>query len=523
MICERCHQDHERVVAACKANLYRFSRICCGYNIGPEHAREPSADFHGRVCQWYQKQLDANERFIFVAVPRKHLKSSILTVANCLWILVRDPNERILLVSETSDLAEDWVGQMKALIQRDSKDFFGFAHYFPELVPDPKKTIWNAGEFCINRPGTYSFPSVKAVGLRATVTGMACTMVILDDLVGKVVASSPELLDNAKSMLRETRRTFADPNTGRQLVVGTLWPGGYYEDLCKDKNFAKLILGCYRDGRWEAQFGGEATGEPVWKEGFTQHTLTQQRELDGEFEFAHQWLNTFVEEGLRRFNEDDLRYFVMDGGHERVAFGVENSESVPIGNLIVRMIVDPSTGEGKDETAIVICGWHRERCRLFVLEAWSARALPPAIIDKIFELNAKWRPRALSIEEVAFQKTFKHWLAAEMTRRDDRLPIRTDVKPESRKKSARIIDGFQPFVAAHQVYFHRTQAKLIRQLLDYDPAREDQADDLVDCLAYHAQFCTYSPREYKDPNEIPLAKTEDGAESGRWYGLECVA
>lgn len=525
-ICKICELDHDRVREACRRSLLTTARILCGYVKGSEHTKEPSARFHGRICDWYQKKQAANHREIAIIIFRNALKSSMFTVAETIRKLITDPNRRILIVSASSDLPTKWIKQMESLIRADDETH-GFRHYFPDLVPEKPET-WNASEFTINRRGIYAQPSVQAMGVGTSMTGGKYTDIILDDIINRQTSGSPEKMAETISFYGEVRRLFADPASGNLLIPMTLWPGGLYEGILRDEHIQKLIIGCYKDSRW-AEFSGEvADGSPVWPEGAPKSFLDREYNRSI-YEFSHQYLNVITDVGMQRFESGDMMYYYPDATYDRLAFETDRGPGFVLKeDLSVQMTIDPSTGEGDDESAIIVSAWHKETSRAFVLEAWSGRVLPEGLTNRIFEIYAKWellglKPLGVAIEEQGFQKTYKHWLRNESMRRGVHLPIRDDIRPESRSKSSRIVDGLQPFVKRHQVYFTKEHLRLVRQLVDYHPGRLDQRDDLVDALAYQVRFWSYAPREaYRDEfAEVPIHDEDQSDE--RWYGLECAA
>jgi predicted phage terminase large subunit-like protein len=263
--------------------------------------------------------------------------------------------------------------------------------------------------------------------------------------------------------------------------------------------------------------GAGDEGAPVWAEGYTRKVFEMMRENMGELKFAHQMLNIPREEAMSRFNEEDIVYFTADSDFSRLYVG---GEMVRRSSLHTLMIIDPSTGEGEDESAIVVCGFNKDSAKAFVIDAWAERVLPGPLIDRIFEMYGRWKPAWVGIEEAGFQKSLKHFLMAEMARRGVSIPIRADIKPARINKKVRIIDGLQPFIARRQVYFRRDQRKLIQQLLDWMPERQDQRDDLVDALAYNVPFWTFAPRRALD-SEIPYMDIENRDDEAPSYGLRC--
>ena len=69
-------------------------------------------------------------------LPRYHGKSRVGTVAYCIWQLFRNPDLRILIISEIWDNARDMLGMIKDIYQDISETKDTELHYIYEIMGD---------------------------------------------------------------------------------------------------------------------------------------------------------------------------------------------------------------------------------------------------------------------------------------------------------------------------------------------------------------------------------------------------
>jgi len=419
------------------------------------------------------------------------------------------------------------------------------AHFFPNRTLDygNPKTKAKMSRLELPRHGNYREGTIEASGMDARVTGGHFTDQIFDDLIDETMIDSEILQAKSVNFVKRANPLFVNPAEDLRIIVGTRWPGEFYNWLLdEDSNIFRtsevLLLGCYVDDRLRSFLNetGKATilsdGEPIWPYdekkgcGFTLETLENIR-ADSEYDFVHQYLNLEVSDEMRRFRKEDIKYFSWTTDKfQRPCVMVKtevNTFVVPIKELYISMTVDPATGEGRntDESAITVCGHDRRSGLIFVLDAWDGRVTAFDLINKVLDMAEEWKPNVVSPEDVSFQKTLKWYLKKTMMERGQHFPIRP-VKPGTKSKGARIVDSLQPFVRNQQVHFTKGQRKLVSELLNLQVVGGKvigRSPNLADSLAYHVEYWRGKnrPQEKEDIDYFDSHKVE----LGRAYGLEC--
>jgi predicted phage terminase large subunit-like protein len=475
-------------------------------------------------------------------ISRGFLKTSYI-IAYMVNQILNDPEVRILYRMSSASNAESTLDSIATILSPSNPVL---AHFFPYAVLDPKEhgTKATATRIRVKRNGVYREGTIDARGIDSKITGGHYTHQIIDDPVDEKMVDSESTQDTAINRVKRSDSLFVEPNKNIEIIVGTRWPGMFYQWLIEDSGIAdeywSMILGCYKDARYAdflqkigrevPEFDGEK--DPVWPEHFSVETLDR-IERKSPYDFIHQYLNLAVEEGGRRFNKEDFNHYWIDHdkmtGTETCFVPVANGSTyrVPVHRLYRTVTIDPATGEhGKtDQSAITTCGFDRKTGMIFLLDAVQGRWLPDELIDRIIGAIRRWKPHVVAPEDVSFQKTLKHFLKQEMSRQGVGARIQP-VKPGRIGKGRRILDALQPFVAGGQLFVQkihdRTVVDELCSLQVVGGKVVGRSPNLADSLSYHAEFwrgLELRQIEVEDPDDRVKEAHEDVDPQ---YGLQCL-
>ena len=177
----------------------------------------------GREPSWlhpsmkYEKGL-ANNR-ILVNIPPNHAKSITITVDYVTWQVVRNPNFRVLIVSQTQQLAADFLYAIKQRLTHPMYEDLQSA-YAAGVGFNSKSASWQATRVTFGtelRESSEKDPNIEAIGIGGQIYGKRADMIIVDDAV---------TLKNANEFEKQIRwltqdvRSRLNP-TGKLVVVGT--------------------------------------------------------------------------------------------------------------------------------------------------------------------------------------------------------------------------------------------------------------------------------------------------------------
>ena len=508
-VCRECSLDHRLAREEFSKSLFLSDSILMGFNK-ENYTIAPSPTFHLGVCNWVQNNIMAGNRRLLVMLPRDHLKTSMLTEGVPVWVWTNNPQARFLVMHRNADHAVAMNGEIQSSLRA-----WGFRHYYPELLPDIKragpsgrKPRWTTAETELNRLRYHRDPNLTALGINSTLESIHVHGIILDDLVERKAAASAEIMTASCEFLDHMTPLLEDPEEAIILIVGTWWPGGFYEKIVRNPAFKKLILGCYQDER-SAEIGLTKVGEPIWSERFSRKLLESIRSSNdmGEYAFSHQYLNIPISKGSARFKSEDLRDFDISTGGGSVAY-TDNTGSIvtiPISELELSITVDPSYGG--DDFAITLVGHHPKTMNLFLLD-WFAEPVTVRVgLAKTYRMAQKWDVWTVGVEQTRAQELLGVYLDAIGVKAGRRLHI-VPLKHGNQSKPDRIL-GFQPFVEAHRFFLKKSDDKVKFEMLNWNPEGHNQQDNILDSLAYHRQMWKIR-RGPKDPeHDVPEDIKED--------------
>lgn len=168
---------------------------------------------HGPICNMLMSETKKK----LLVVPRGCFKSTLCSISFPIWLLINDPNHRILLDSELFTNSSRFLREIKGHLEKpDLVEIFG----------EFKATnVWNDTEIIINqRTKVYKEGSITCSGVAANKTGQHYSVIIADDLSSLDNAMSPEQREKVIEHYR-LYISLLDPG-GTLVVVGTRYAQG---------------------------------------------------------------------------------------------------------------------------------------------------------------------------------------------------------------------------------------------------------------------------------------------------------
>jgi hypothetical protein len=177
----------------------------------------------GREPSWmhpsmkYEPGLASNR--VLINIPPNHAKSITITVDYVTWQVVRNPNFRVLIVSQTQQLAADFLYAIKQRLTHPMYEALQQA-YAAGVGFNSKSASWQATRVTFGselRESSEKDPNIEAIGIGGQIYGKRADMIIVDDAV---------TLKNANEFEKQIRwltqdvRSRLNP-TGKLVVIGT--------------------------------------------------------------------------------------------------------------------------------------------------------------------------------------------------------------------------------------------------------------------------------------------------------------
>ena len=162
------------------------------------------------------RALESDTKRKLICVPRSTFKSSIASVAYPIWLLINNPDIRILIDSEVYTNSKNYLRQIKNFIQSD-----GFVQYFGNWTTD----VWNESEIIIKpRSKILKDPSIMVGGINTTKVGIHVDVIIGDDYNSPSNSESPE---QRKKVIDHYQMNQSILETdGTYVIIGTRYSEG---------------------------------------------------------------------------------------------------------------------------------------------------------------------------------------------------------------------------------------------------------------------------------------------------------
>jgi len=183
-----------------------------------------------------QTYIKGEPEFLLINTPPEHAKSTTITMNYVTYRICQDPNIRIIIVSQTQEMAKRFLRGVKDRLASENKNYQKLQIDFaPEGGFDAGAASWTADSIYISsstRDSGEKDPTVQALGIQGQIYGSRADLIILDDCVtGKNAHEYEKQMD---WLQREVYNRVSYPG-GRILLVGTrLSPVDLYGEIIKD-------------------------------------------------------------------------------------------------------------------------------------------------------------------------------------------------------------------------------------------------------------------------------------------------
>lgn len=367
-----------------QTNYSYFAREVLGYRKDSNIGYFDLTKYHEEVCSILEDETKKN---VIVLMPRYAIKSHLITVGYALWDMVRNPDTRILLYSETSTKAEGFLYGIKTHIEGKAPNS-RFREMYPHLETDAHQGgSWTNSRIIIStRQHGQKEPTVDTGGIDTGKVGMHYDKIIFDDIVSDLNATTKQQMDKTHDCYKKAL-ALLKPG-GRIIIVGTRWHyGDAYGRIIEANKVRKNFTEYIKDAEER-----DSTGRPLfWQIGLDKEFLTNQRRELGSYLYSCIYRNNPVDDETAMFRPENFQYY-------------QNHPTVH-NHMFVTGTCDPA-GEGEDCTAITVCGTD-DRKNLYVLDAVNKHLKPNRICEEIIRLNYKWGFHKFIVEKNFFHGTLE--------------------------------------------------------------------------------------------------------------------
>lgn len=436
---------------------------------------------HKPWCDWISAPYPEPYR-LFLA-PRAHGKSTLFTVADCIRLILINPNISILLGHYKKSMAEKFLRAIRTHFETNQK----LREIAPDLCwddPEHESPVWKQDQIQVKRDKIYQVPTIMATGKEASAVAMHFTRIKLDDIVIDENADSSELLEQTFEWV-QTMEPMLDGFGDQKIdITGTRWRhNDTYGRLLEE--FPEQIK-LYKRSIIE-------DGSPIWPASPRYGTNEQIESLEkrvGSFLFWANYMNSPVPRGSVVFSMEDVdvRYFdaVGEGVSKFPKLPEFHQDGSPV-NYNYYTAIDPNTQEdtAHDPAVVMTVAWD-DRDHLWLVKMDRGHPNQSVLIDWVRHHCNLFNPKTLFVEAIAYQTTLAYWLKQDAVANNIWYPI-YEIKKRVASKFARIV-ALQGVTENKRLHIPNWQSfsPLVEEMRIYTEAAK--RDDCLDCLADVAAY-----------------------------------
>lgn len=426
---------------------------------------------HKKMCAFlwdiYHKNPDKNA---LLMAFRNSGKSTIIGLF-CAYILWRNPNTRILILSADHELAKKMVRNIKRIIEK---------HPMTKHLKPPHKEEWASDRFTIVRSNDLRDPSVLARGLLANITGSRADLIICDDVeVPKTCDSNAKRID-LRTKLSELDYVLTPG--GMMVYIGTphtadtiynTAPGGF---LSGWHSLKIPIL--------------NKQGKSNWPDRFSKSKIDSIRRRSGPNKFLSQMMLEPVPITDSRLNPEHLLFYEAQLNYTEA----NHCAVLSLGsNRLVSVSCwwDPAFGSpNKGDDSVIACVF-TDSNGIYYLHDIEYLKVPDNEESALFQcrqvanfINRNYIP-AVNLETNGIGKFLPALLKKELA--EQRINCAVIEKSSHQNKATRILSAFDVLLANRSLKVN-TKIKstaFIGQMQEYKPlgqSKDDALDAVAGCL-----------------------------------------
>lgn len=310
-------------------------------------------------------------------------KTQQMSIARVLWEVGRNPQIRIVIVSNTDGQAQKICTTIAKYIESSAE----LHKVFPKLRRD-KSGTWTKHELIVERKGAPKDPTVRSCGVHGNILGARIDLLIVDDILDYENTVSPTQRQDLWAWFQSTvegRLT----RYSRVICIGTAW---HKDDIMH---------------RWARRPEWQAVRYPIINElghlsfpdRWPIERVEAKRKILGSTEFARQMRCIARSDEESRFKEAWITQCLARGEGKAFTHGLE---FVPDGyRTFTGVDLGVRIRDGSDLTVLFTIIIHPDETRE-ILEIQSGRWTGPDIVNLIIDVHRRYHSIVM-VENVAAQ------------------------------------------------------------------------------------------------------------------------
>lgn len=449
---------------------------------------QQSPPFHAELISLYQ-----NNRFVAVAAPRGHAKSTVTSLFYVLHTALYKKKKNIVLISASEDMAKKFLRRVKDELEFNKEINFFFGNQ--------KSDKWSETEIKLTN-GVTIHAKGREAQLRGLIDGAnRPDLIILDDIEDDELIRSELRRQDLEEWFNGAVLPSLDPNSGQVIFIGTI----LHEDSLLSRLLNSKLYPDFVSKRYAAIHTDPTTNETVslWPERFPLSELEKKKEsyiARGKLpQFYMEYLNNPIPTETAKFKREYFRFF-------------DDLPDPILNEIIFEVFVDFGGGSTKadaDYTAMIVLAIDKHN-NIYVHDYVNKRMGTDTslITEELILLHAKYHPRRFTFEKTVATNMIEASLKTALIAKNVHINIEL-VTPTrgSGDRRGNMSDGKYQRIGAMEGAFKLGVIKirpwmteLMDQLIAFPRATHD---DLVDALAYGYMLLSRRRiiEEQEQPNE----------------------
>ncbi len=439
----------------------------CKEIMGFKDMYEP---LHRPLCEFVSSTKSKRKLLL---IPRGHFKTTIGSVSYPIWRLINNPEERIALMSVTSDLAED---NLKELVMKI--DDPSFQSIYGHILPNTKKwPMKRAFELRCPRRGSKVGPTLYACGVESSETGRHFSTMIIDDMVNDQNTRSKDQLDKIWDWFG--RQESVLDAAGEFVVIGTRWSwGDPYGKIEEMSGWTKMILSAI-----------DKKGRVIFPTFFSKKKLDSIRRTQGDYRYSCFYENNPTGHGVNPFDPRKFKW---------VDYKRKDHDSWRY------ILVDPATttNDWSHPSGIIVGDALAREKAFVVVKAIREKMAPDTLIEKIISLCKQENPYEVIVEADAAHTACVYWLRQKIADKKLGYHVKSIKNPVRIGRETRTINILQPKLHEGLILLSEKMEGRDKLLEEFKSFPKGRSDDLI--MALSAVAHVVYPKAHERPKQKKL-------------------
>ena len=406
---------------------------------------------------------DRDYKVLLIFVPPRHGKSELSSISFPAWYLGRNPEKEIITVSYSAELAQDFGGKTRAIVNGEAYPLI----FNVTLKEDEQaKAKWRT-----NKGGSYT-----SVGVGGAITGRGANILLFDDPIkNREEAESEVYREKVWQFFTSTAFTRLEPG-GVVVVILTRW---HVDDLAgrilKNPELSKRCKVIHFPAIATQREIHRNPGAALWPERFDINALTEIKNTIGPYDWQALYQGSPVLTENQEFNPNWFKY--------------SNEDQVKMGSIRRFLTIDTAMSLKTQADFTGFCDNLVDSQNFWHLKAWRMKLGAEELVQVLFNLAKKaegeGKPyEAIGLEKTAYTEGLKPYLDMEMRRRGTFLPL-VELHHKAVNKEIRI-RGLIPRYASGSIHHIEGECKELEEEMFQFPM--GLHDDVLDSVAYQLQL-----------------------------------